>query len=151
MVGKKVSPPHRPYSQGNPSKVIFRDGNQSSPGWICHACCKEIFAEGKNEYNAKQTLDVHMSKTRVTGLAIFVPHWDSWSRRWSKNNLRGISIGNSMTCYVEVFGNNTASDISKLSKIPRAAKRWMVFGKFWNITSRYYCQMSRTGPAIICL
>ena len=27
-----------------------------------------------------------------------------------------------------VFGNNTASDISKLSKIPRAAKRRVVFG-----------------------
>ena len=33
-----------------------------------------------------------------------------------------------------IFGNNTASDISKLSKIPQAAKRRVVFGKFWNIT-----------------
>ena len=29
-----------------------------------------------------------------------------------------------------VFGNNTPSDISKLSKIPRAAKRRVVLGNF---------------------
>ena len=43
-----------------------------------------------------------------------------------------------------VFGNNTASDTSKLSKIPQAAKRQVVFGKFWNITSRYYFQYINT-------
>ena len=36
----------------------------------------------------------------------------------------GISVSNSMTC------NNTASDISKLSKISQAVKRQVVFGKF---------------------
>ena len=40
-----------------------------------------------------------------------------------------------------VIGNNTASDISKFCKTPRATKRRVVFGKFWNITSRYYCQI----------
>ena len=47
-----------------------------------------------------------------------------------------------IACLVVVFGNNTASDISKLSKI---------FGKFWNITSWYYSQILRAGHAIICL
>ena len=50
-----------------------------------------------------------------------------------------------------VFGNNTASDISKLSKILRAAKWRVVFGNFWNITRRYYCQILGAGHAIICL
>jgi len=44
-----------------------------------------------------------------------------------------------------VFGNNTASDISKLSKIPRAAKPRVVFGKFEilraGIIAKYHVQV----------
>ena len=45
-----------------------------------------------------------------------------------------------------VFGSNTASDISKLSNIPRAAKRRVVFGKFEilraGIIAKYYVQVT---------
>ena len=44
-----------------------------------------------------------------------------------------------------VFGNNTTSDISKLSKIPQAAKRQVVFGNFEilraGIIAKYYIQV----------
>ena len=48
---------------------------------------------------------------------------------------------------VVVFGNNGTSDTLKLSKIPRAAEPWVVFGKFWNkllragIIAKYYVQV----------
>ena len=47
---------------------------------------------------------------------------------------------------VVVFGNNTASDISKYHE----PLRRVIFGQFWNITSRYYFQIPRSTRAIIC-
>lgn len=35
---------------------------------------------------------MHVTKICVTGLVISIPSWDFWNRKWSKNNLRAITL-----------------------------------------------------------
>ena len=69
--GKRVSPPYKPYSRGNPCQVIFRYGIQSSP----HTRCADVFVEGENVCQdvCKAAWSVRVSKLAPQDLSFLNP------------------------------------------------------------------------------
>ena len=74
MTSKRANPLCRPYSEGNPSQVIFRRDTQFLRGLYYQERCVNVFVN--NETVCTASWVVHVRKIRVIGLAIFRPFWD---------------------------------------------------------------------------
>ena len=88
MKRKRVNPPYRPYSQGNPSQVMFQVIPLSPSAIIWPRALRRCFRRG-----CKAAWGCPRGKLRANILAISTPSWDFWSQEWSKNNLRGATLG----------------------------------------------------------
>ena len=91
MKGKRVNPPFRPYSQVNPSQVIFRSlpvseiPGESRNSQACDADFSHV--DSPRGFTHIFILQEHTNATRVV---IFSAEELG---TMSKNNLRGISLG----------------------------------------------------------